>query len=172
MRRRSVLAGTAMFLAGCGGSASGGTPTASPIPTSEWRGPTEEDRAYVDLQYRDWLPREVESKKVDAIDVAYDELSRNTEEYVGATVYFRSGTILQTLEAENRFVFFIGLNDSRQQPVYASWTGDRFVRGDHVAIWGHVMGTESYAHQGQQVTVPALSLVDVEIQTSGDASGS
>ncbi|WP_380676256.1 hypothetical protein [Salinigranum sp. GCM10025319] len=170
MRRRSVLAGMAVLLAGCG-AAPGGTPTASPTPTSEWRGPTEEDRAYVDLRYRDWLPREVESKKRDAIDVAYEELSRNVDEYVGQTVYFRASTIRQVIEADGRFVFFIEVNHSRQQPVYASWTGDRFVRGERVAIWGHVTGTERYAHRGQQVSVPALSLVDVALQTSGDASG-
>lgn len=155
-RRHFLSAMGALATAGCTGSSeSAGSP---------WNGPTEEDREYVDLQWREWTDAEIAEKKDAAEQLSYDDLRRNVEEHVGTTIQFR-GLVYQTLEGD-AFYFLLGYN-SLSDGVYASWTGDRYIRGDVLQCWGHVLGVEVYRSNGAEQSVPALSLVDVELIEEG-----
>lgn len=159
MHRRTFLTVTgASFLAGCSGGSDG-----SDESESEFRGPTDEDRTYVDLQYREYTEEERSTVRENAESIAYDELHRNVEEYVGEAVKY-DGIVAQNIEYESHLVFFIAINNNTRTPVYASWTGDRFIKGDAVRIWAEVMGIEVFqTGAGSERSVPALSIADIEL---------
>lgn len=180
MRRRAFLTITgASFLAGCSGGSDESapdptaeptdtpTPTSTPTPTpdpgSKFRGPTREDRTYVDLQYRDYTDKERSTIRENAEAIEYDELYRNVENYVGEAVTY-DGVVIQNLESEKYFIFLIVLNNDPNQLVYGSWTGGRFIEEDAVRIWAEVLGIEIYqTGAGSERSVPAVSIADMEL---------
>lgn len=130
---------------------------------SEFRGPTEENRTYVDLQYRDYTDEERTTIRENAEQIAYDELYRDVESYAGDPVTY-DGTVVQNLEADTHFTFLIALNNDPSQLVYVSWTGGRFIENDTVRIWGEVLGIEIYqTGAGSERSVPAISIADMEL---------
>lgn len=165
MRRRTFLAAAAAgSLAGCSESDGGGPPAPTPTPEgSEFRGPDGEDRARVDLKYRDYTDEEVEVIKDAADELGYQTVLRDSEDYVGDPVTF-TGMIGQVLESDEYFVFFIAANNSAEELLYASWVGDRFSENDRVECWGQVLGTEIYnTSSGSENTVPAIALADIQL---------
>lgn len=139
------------------------TPTATPTQESKFKGPTEEDRDYVELRYRDYTESEVEEIKANADDFQYRTVFRDIEDWVGHPFKF-TGTIIQALELETHFTFLIAVNDSIDELVYASWTGERFLEDDRVRCWAEVLGTEIYeTGAGSENTVPALAIADIEL---------
>lgn len=188
--RRNVVVGGVYALAGCvalgaigGGSddeddtsasengdgSDSGEPEPEPEPESEseLRGPTREDRTYVDLQYREYTEEERSTVRNNAESIGYDELYRNVESYAGEAVTY-DGSVIQNLESENHFTFLIALNNDTNQPVYGSWTGDRFIEGDTARIWAEVLGIEIYqTGSGAERSVPALSIADMELLEEG-----
>lgn len=132
-------------------------------PESDFRGPTREDRTYVELQYRDYTQYEVSQIKSSAQDMAYRELFRNAEELRGTPIHYRA-TIVQSLLADTHDTYLLRIGDSYSNYVYASYVGDRFIQGDVVDVWGEVLGLEIYeTGGGSQNTVPALAIADMEL---------
>jgi len=171
MDRRGYLTGVCATIttavAGCGGSdgSGGGTPTGS-----GFQGPTEEDNELVGLQYRDYTDSEVETIKAEAQGVEYDSLARNAEDREGDYIKFIA-IVAQNLETDNYRAFLLSFDNAGTQLTYGSWTGDRFLEGDVVSVWAEVLGTETYVQgTGEQKTVPALSIADIELAENGTAT--
>lgn len=135
---------------------------------SDFRGPTSENRTYVDLQYREYSDEEQSTIRENAERIEFDELYRNVEQYSGDPVTY-DGVIVQTLEADTHFTFLIALNNDPNQLVYMSWTGGRYIEQDTVRIWGEVLGIEIYqTGAGSERSVPAVSIADMELLESDE----
>lgn len=162
-RRRFLAVVGSVSIAGCSGS--------SDESEDGLRGPTSEDTQVVDLQWRDWSDEEIATVKDEADEVSYDELLRNAEDMVGE--YVTATTVVgQSLEGPdaNYTALLLVYDQLGQKPMYGSWTGDRYIRGDTVTYWGEVLGTETYETSQQgQLTVPAVTVADIELQEEADS---
>lgn len=132
-------------------------------PESEFQGPDSEGSTYVELQYRDYHDHGIDEIKENAENPSYENLYRNADSMFGDPVHY-TGTIVQEIPYETHYVYFIALNNDSDQPVYASWVGDRYIKGDEIEFWGQVLGIEVYeTGSGSTNTVPALAIADIEL---------
>lgn len=141
------------------------TTTTEPPETSEYYGPTSENPKYVDLQYRNFKQQEIEAVKNKATSPGYRDLFRDIDAYTDKAVHYR-GAVGQVMEGgmEDHYYLFIGIDGSSEKILYASWVGDRVLRGDRIEFWARVLGTESYqTGGGSQITVPALAIADLNV---------
>ncbi len=104
-----------------------------------------------------------------ASEVAYDDVFRNNESYVGDVVYFR-GKIIQVQEQLfGGYVWRV----ATEQNTYFGYTGDvlwvnydgpRFLEGDIIDLCGKVKGLKTYtAILGQQVTIPEIDALSISL---------
>lgn len=104
-----------------------------------------------------------------ATEVAYDDLFRNNESYIGDIVYFR-GKIIQVREQlfggyawrvateQNTYIGYIG------DILWVNYDGPRFLEGDIIDLCGKVKGLRTYsAIFGQQVTIPEIDALGVSL---------
>jgi PKD repeat protein len=104
-----------------------------------------------------------------ATEVAYDDLFRNNESYIGDIVYFR-GKIIQVQEQlfggyvwrvateRNTYIGYIG------DILWVNYDGPRFLEGDIIDLCGKVKGLRTYtAIFGQQVTIPEIDALGVSL---------
>jgi hypothetical protein len=132
-------------------------------PESEFQGPSDEDRTYVDLQYRDYLEYEVEEIKSEASETSYEDVFRNADDRRGDAVHF-TGTVAQNIPYETYDVYLIFTGNSYSEPIYASYVGDKFIQGDEVELWGQILGTEIYqSGAGGTNTVPGIAIAEMVI---------
>lgn len=137
--------------------------TTSTPEGSDLQGPTQENRQYVELQFRNYTNSEVAEIKDSAQSINYRDLFRNVESYQSEAVTY-TGTIWQTLESQTHFTFLIAIENDPGMLIYASWTGDRFIQNDRIRFWGEVLGIEIYeTGAGSEKTVPAIAIADIEL---------
>jgi len=104
-----------------------------------------------------------------ATEVAYDDLFRNNESYVGDVVYFR-GKIIQVQEQlfggyvwrvateRNTYIGYIG------NILWVNYDGPRFLEEDIIDLCGKVKGLKTYSSIfGQQVTIPEIDALGVSL---------
>ena len=104
-----------------------------------------------------------------ATEVAYDDLFRNNESYVGDVVYFH-GKVIQVYEQlfggymwlvateRNEYFGYIGDN------LWVNYDGPRFLEGDIIDLCGKVKGLRTYSSIfGQQVTIPEIDALGVSL---------
>jgi len=116
----------------------------------------------------------VNQYKTTAVSIPTDELTRNTEQYLGDTVYY-SGTVLQVIENQRWFsdavvyTIRIAVNGDYDKVVVAKITyedgkGLRPLDDDNINIWGTVEGRESFTTVlGAQVTLPMIAIDIMEL---------
>jgi len=137
--------------------------TTAELPQSEFQGSADEDRTYVDLQYRDYYDHEVEEIKAKAETIPYDTLLREAPDLRGRNIKY-TATVRQLLSGENVNYNLLALNDQAEESAYASVVDDRFIRGDRIEFWGQVLGEEIYNDSANsEVTVPALAIADAKL---------
>lgn len=106
-----------------------------------------------------------------ATEVAYDNLFRNNESYIGDIVYFR-GKIIQVQEqlfggyvwrvATERNEYFGYIGDI----LWVNYDGPRFLEGDIIDLCGKVKGLRTYSSIfGQQVTIPEINALKATLIT-------
>ena len=114
-------------------------------------------------KYRTLAPDEIKSH---AVQVSYDELFRNIENYVGDIVYFK-GQVIQVLGESDYFDLRVAVTDKGfywDDPVYVSYQGKRLLEGDIIKLWASVDGLITYtAVMGNWVTIPKLTALIVEL---------
>jgi hypothetical protein len=162
-RRRTLigLTGAIAALAGCSTSLPGARPSTPTFVRFDG-----EDRELVDVAYRDWTDAQVESRKRRAGQVDYRSLLRNAEARADDNDVVKGEAVIgQALEGDGYQTLLLFVGGLPQQAIYGSWVGEqRLLRGDSIRFWGQVLGLEVYqTGQGVERTVPALSLVDVEL---------
>jgi len=123
-------------------------------------------------KYRTLTPDEIKSQ---AVQVSYDELFRNIEDYVGDIVYFK-GQVIQVLGESDYFDLRVAVTDKGfywDDPVYVSYQGKRLLEGDIIKLWASVDGLITYtAVMGNQVTIPKLTALIVELYDERDLKDS
>jgi DNA-directed RNA polymerase subunit RPC12/RpoP len=93
--------------------------------------------------------------------VPYDQLARNTENYVGQIVQYEA-KVIQVVEHGGGFYTLLvnvtpGAYGVWQDTMYVNLLGERFLEGDGIFLWGRVKGRKTYTTVlGQQVTVPEI----------------
>jgi hypothetical protein len=101
-------------------------------------------------------------------DISYDDLSRNTENYIGEMIYYR-GKIVQVIERSGLKVYLrINITEgeygSWDDTIFVNYEGPRVLEDDIVNIWGKVEGRYSYkAVLGYEITIPEISALILEV---------
>ena len=114
--------------------------------------------------------------KNSASPISYDELMRNSDDYVGDIVYKR-GEILQASERRtDKYVLRVATKRSEygyyEDIIWVEYEGDRLLEGDIIDVWGESKGIETYsALLGNQVTIPKIDSVHVELVTKAGNNG-
>jgi len=111
-----------------------------------------------------------EDIKNSASPISYDELMRNSDNYIGNIVYKR-GEILQVNERQsNKYVLRVATQQSTygyyEDIIWVEYKGNRLLEGDIIDIWGESEGLETYeALLGNHVTIPKMDSLHVELVT-------
>lgn len=172
MNRRRFLtaAGTASIigLAGCTSSGDSGSDSTTGVPTSP---PT---ATAADTAEATTSSRSVEELKDDAVEVEYDELFRNFEQYVedDTPVYYPYGGIYQTLYDEyeggiDHLQLQVSTNNQAWQgDIVAMWGGDkRFLENDIIELWGRPVDLYEYTTVNDDVrTIPRVTMFDAQLR--------
>ena len=107
--------------------------------------------------------------RIAAVEVGYDDLFRNNEQYVGELVYFRCEVVQVIDESEGRWTLRVNVTKgeySWSDTVYLNYSGPRFLEDDIVEFVGKVEGLKSYiAILFNEVTVPEISVVQMKLVT-------
>lgn len=106
----------------------------------------------------------------DALEIAYDDLARETERYVGSTVHFL-GEVVQVIEGEGLdAVLRVNVTKSTygwQDTVWVNYEGPRLLEDDIVEFWGVVRGRRSYTSiWGATITIPEIDAITLERVTA------
>ena len=111
----------------------------------------------------------VEEIKNSAINVSYDDLMRNIENYKGKTVCFRGGVVQVQEESGNAYNLRVAtagsyLYDYYKNIIYVNYKGPRFLEDDIIDVWGYVKGLKTYsAVLGNEITIPELDAFHLEL---------
>lgn len=122
--------------------------------------------------------KSIDEIKQEAITIAYDELFRNNEKYIGTTIYFK-GQILQIQEiSTNSYILRVATKESSigsyfEDVIFVNYKGKRLLEGDIIELWGKVKGLKSYtAVLGNEVTIPEVNALHVELSQKAAAKTS
>lgn len=108
-------------------------------------------------------------------DIRYDSLARNTESYVGQSVYYR-GRVEQVAEVNGLKVV---LRVSVTQGDYGLWSdvvwvnyeGPRVLENDIVRLTGIVKGRREYTSIfGQSIVIPEIDAVSIQVEPKASAT--
>jgi len=103
-----------------------------------------------------------------AIDVSYDELMRNSENYIGEIVYYR-GQIVQVMEV-SKDVYVLRVNIIEKpnlgKTIWVNYEGKRMLEDDIIDLWGKFKGLKNYESIfGEQITIPEIDAIVIEFVT-------
>ena len=105
--------------------------------------------------------------KASAVDVAYDDLARNTEAHTGKNVNL-AGQVVQVIEDGEGAGLRLLVDGDASQAVYVAYPGysaKRVLVDDMVTIVARVDGRVTYKTVlGNQVTVPALTALWLAVE--------
>ena len=107
-----------------------------------------------------------EEVKAQTIEVSYDDLMRNNENYVGKIVHYK-GEIVQSQNVYgDTYVFRVSTKapDYFGDTVWVNYAGKRVLEHDIIEFWGKVKGLKEYsAVLGNSITIPEIdaSILDV-----------
>lgn len=110
----------------------------------------------------------IEQIKTEALKVSYDDLMRDSDNYIGKIVYFRVG-IIQVNEISSGGYLFIAMPVDKQGeleyvPIRIYYEGKRFLNGDMVDVWGTMEGVKTYiSTEGGQLSAPVLTSLNLEL---------
>ena len=120
----------------------------------------------------------IDEIKQEAKTIAYDELFRNNEKYIGTTIYFK-GQILQTQEIPtDNYILRVATKESSigsyfENVIFVNYKGARLLENDIIEVWGKVKGLKSYtAVLGNEVTIPEVNTLHVELSQKAVAKTS
>lgn len=102
--------------------------------------------------------------------IAYDDLMRNGDAYVGTKVRYR-GEVLQVSEASmGRYVLRIATADYYDDVVWVEYEGPRVLEEDIVMLYGTFDGLHTYeAVLGNEITLPQITADSITVLTkAGD----
>lgn len=115
-----------------------------------------------------------EEIKASAKTITYDELMRNSKNYVGETIYFK-GEVAQVIQGrENNFDIRVYTKSSFSgflgDDIYVSYKGERKLEDDIIELWGTYRGLMSYETIfGAKRTIPQIdSLILEVVQKAGE----
>lgn len=117
---------------------------------------------------RDDLPPASQVRE-NAVEVEYDDLLRNAEDYEGNSLHFPRAEVIQMIQGDDgdHFNFRLTVNAERDD-IFATWEGDRFIEGDLVECWGVCFGAYTYETTfGNDRTIPGVDLVDIDLLEDG-----
>lgn len=102
--------------------------------------------------------------------ISYDELMRNSDNYVGEIVYKRAEILQVSERSTDKYVLRVATKWSEygyyEDIIWVECEGDRLLEGDIIDVWGESKGLETYdAVLGNQVTIPKIDSVHVELVT-------
>ncbi|VVB85121.1 zinc-ribbon domain protein [uncultured archaeon] len=113
----------------------------------------------------------IEETKSKALNISYDDLMRNNENYIGKIVYYR-GRILQVNEISNgKYALRVATKKESyggylEEVIWVNYKGSRLLENDLIDIWGEVKGLKSYtAVLGNGITIPEIESLHVELVT-------
>lgn len=103
----------------------------------------------------------------EAKPIAFDDLARNTEEYIGQAIYLE-GEIIQVVEhSPTRYDLRVNVTRGEygwSDTVYVRWQGKRFLEDDEVWLAGLVLGRHTYRSIfGASITLPEIQAVAIEL---------
>lgn len=109
-----------------------------------------------------------EQAKREAITVTYDDLLRDSENYIGKIVYFRLGAIQVNDYGNGEYLIITVPLDSNEyptaNPIQVLYKGKRIINGDMIDVWGRMQGVENYITvQGGQQAAPKLDALYIEV---------
>ena len=103
-------------------------------------------------------------------DISYDDLSRNTENYIGEYIFYR-GKIVQVMERSGLKAYLrVNVTEdeygSWDDTIFVNYEGPRVLEEDIINLWGKVLGRYTYkAVLGNQITIPEISVLILEIDS-------
>ena len=104
--------------------------------------------------------------KASAVDVAYDDLARNTEQHTGANINM-AGRVVQVMEDGDEAALRVLVDGDANQAVYVKYPGyskARVLTDDMVQMIAQVDGRVTYETVlGSEVTVPALTALWLKV---------
>ena len=104
--------------------------------------------------------------KASAVDVAYDDLARNTEQHTGKNVNM-AGKVAQVIEDGNSAGLRVLVDGNANQAVYVKYpdySAKRVLTDDIVTMIAQVDGRLTYKTVlGNQVTVPAVTALWLKV---------
>ena len=105
-----------------------------------------------------------------AVEVQYDDLFRNNEDYIGSHVYLQ-GEVEQVID-ENEGDWALRVNVTQGEygfwddAAYLNYSGTRVLEDDIVEFVGEVKGLKSYmAIFFNEVTIPEIDVVQLQLVT-------
>jgi hypothetical protein len=116
--------------------------------------------------------------KSQAQSIPWSSLMRNSNDYTNSLIYFR-GKIVQVeniyggkyyLRIDTKQDPYIGYDDDT---IWVDYTGNRFLEGDIIDVWGNFVGLKSYtAVLGNDITIPEINALHVEMVKAYTSSSS
>lgn len=104
--------------------------------------------------------------KASAVDVAYDDLARNTEQHTGANINM-AGQVVQVIEDGDGAALRVLVDGDANQAVYVKYPGyskARVLTDDMVQMVAQVDGRVTYKTVlGSEVTVPAVTALWLKV---------
>ncbi len=101
-------------------------------------------------------PEEVKAK---SIEVSYDDLMRNNENYTDKIVHYK-GKIIQVQNVYgDTYVLRVGTDAPYylKDIMWVNYAGKRVLEGDIIEFWGEVKGLKEYkAVLGNSITIPEI----------------
>jgi len=111
-----------------------------------------------------------EVKKV-AVELSYDELLRNNENYIGKIVHYK-GEVNQAIEGSgNNYYLRIYVTKGEyglwNDDVFVNYQGKRILENDIIDIWGEVRGIKNYTTVlGASRSIPEIDAFYIEMADS------
>mgnify|MGYP000751466783 CR=1 FL=1 len=115
--------------------------------------------------------RTVQQHKDNAIDISAEELTRNTEKYIGETVLY-TGTVAQVIESEEtdeyEFTVFLNANDDVDNKVVIFFSQskdeiDRLLANDKIEVVGTVRKRHEFETVlGKPWVLPIIDMIDIK----------
>jgi hypothetical protein len=103
-------------------------------------------------------------------DITYDDLSRDTENYIGEIIFYK-GQVVQVMERSGLKVYLrVNVTEGEygfwDDTIFVNYEGPRVLEDDIVNIWGKVEGRYTYtAVLGNKITIPEISALILEIDS-------
>lgn len=109
----------------------------------------------------------VETLKAEANKIPYDNLARNTEDYVGQYIYVR-GEVTQVMPVGSDYALRVDVTRDSYglwtDTIWVNYSGDRLLEDDIIDIWGKVVGRRSYTSVLRTtIEIPEIDAILVEI---------